>query len=124
MDLGESLTTTPWVVVPASALSLVLGQYPYLYLTVAFIQMLKAFSPAYMVIFLYCLGVECARAHVLAVAPGLLPPRGSSPRVPAPLFHASGCRVLLGSAAAGAAPRPGVERVAGTLLRAGTRRAR
>ena len=30
----------------ASALSLVLGQYPYLYLTVAFIQMLKAFSPA------------------------------------------------------------------------------
>ena len=42
----------------ASALALVLGQYPYLYLTVAFIQMLKAFSPAYMVIFLYCLGVE------------------------------------------------------------------
>ena len=33
----------------ASALALVLGQYPYLYLTVAFIQMLKAFSPTYMV---------------------------------------------------------------------------
>jgi hypothetical protein len=29
----------------ASAFALVLGQYPYLYLTVAFIQMLKAFSP-------------------------------------------------------------------------------
>lgn len=38
----------------ASALALVLGQYPYLYLTVAFIQMLKAFSPAYMVFFLAC----------------------------------------------------------------------
>jgi len=42
----------------ASALSLVLGQYPYLYLTVAFIQMLKAFSPAYMVVFLFCLRIE------------------------------------------------------------------
>lgn len=42
----------------ASALALVLGQYPYLFLTVAFIQMLKAFSPAYMVFFLYMMGVE------------------------------------------------------------------
>ena len=48
-----------------SALALVLGQYPYLYLTVAFIQMLKAFSPAYMVCFLYCLGVEYPSRRVV-----------------------------------------------------------
>jgi len=55
----------------ASALSLVLGQYPYLYLTVAFIQMLKAFSPAYMVVFLYCLGVEQPSRKVIACVLGL-----------------------------------------------------
>ena len=55
----------------ASALALVLGQYPYLYLTVAFIQMLKAFSPAYMVIFLYCLGVEKPSRRVIACVLGL-----------------------------------------------------
>jgi len=55
----------------ASALSLVLGQYPYLYLTVAFIQMLKAFSPAYMVVFLVCLGVEYPSRRVIACVLGL-----------------------------------------------------
>jgi len=55
----------------ASALALVLGQYPYLYLTVAFIQMLKAFSPAYMVGFLYCLGVEYPSRRVIACVLGL-----------------------------------------------------
>ncbi len=55
----------------ASALSLVLGQYPYLYLTVAFIQMLKAFSPAYMVVFLVCLGVEYPSRRVIACIGGL-----------------------------------------------------
>jgi len=55
----------------ASALSLVLGQYPYLYLTVAFIQMLKAFSPAYMVVFLSCLGVEYPSRRVIACVLGL-----------------------------------------------------
>jgi len=55
----------------ASALSLVLGQYPYLYLTVAFIQMLKAFSPAYMVVFLVCLGVEYPSKRVVACILGL-----------------------------------------------------
>ena len=54
-----------------SALALVLGQYPYLYLTVAFIQMLKAFSPAYMVIFLYCLGVEYPSRKVIGCVLGL-----------------------------------------------------
>ena len=54
-----------------SALALVLGQYPYLYLTVAFIQMLKAFSPAYMVCFLYCLGVEYPSRKVIACVLGL-----------------------------------------------------
>ena len=55
----------------ASALALVLGQYPYLYLTVAFIQMLKAFSPAYMVVFLYVLGVEYPSRKVIACVAGL-----------------------------------------------------
>ena len=55
----------------ASALALVLGQYPYLYLTVAFIQMLKAFSPAYMVIFLFALGVERPSRPVIACVLGL-----------------------------------------------------
>ena len=55
----------------ASALALVLGQYPYLYLTVAFIQMLKAFSPAYMVCFLFCLGVERPSRKVIACIFGL-----------------------------------------------------
>jgi len=55
----------------ASALALVLGQYPYLYLTVAFIQMLKAFSPAYMVIFLLCLGVETPSRKVVMCVLGL-----------------------------------------------------
>mmetsp|Transcript_11507 Transcript_11507/g.16391 ORF Transcript_11507/g.16391 Transcript_11507/m.16391 type:complete len:375 (+) Transcript_11507:121-1245(+) len=54
-----------------SALSLVLGQYPYFYLTVAFIQMLKAFSPAYMIVFLYCLGVESPSRRVIACVLGL-----------------------------------------------------
>jgi hypothetical protein len=54
-----------------SALALVLGQYPYLYLTVAFIQMLKAFSPTYMVIFLYCLGVEQPSRRIIACVLGL-----------------------------------------------------
>ena len=62
---GESLetgrkigATTLLVLGCVSALALVLGQYPYFYLTVAFIQMLKAFSPAYMICFLFCLGAE------------------------------------------------------------------
>ena len=55
----------------ASALALVLGQYPYLYLTVAFVQMLKAFSPAYMVGFLYCLGVERPSRNVILCVLGL-----------------------------------------------------
>lgn len=55
----------------ASALTLILGQYPYLYLTVAFIQMLKAFSPTYMVIFLLCLGIETPSPRVIASVLGL-----------------------------------------------------
>ena len=50
---------------------MVLGQFPYLYLTVAFIQMLKAFSPAYMVVLLSCLGVEYPSNRVKAVVLGL-----------------------------------------------------
>ena len=53
------------------ALAMVLGQFPYLYLTVAFIQMLKAFSPAYMVVLLSCLGVEYPSGRVKAVVLGL-----------------------------------------------------
>ena len=55
----------------ASALALTLGQYPYLYLTVAFIQMLKAFSPAYMVFFLYMMGVETPSRRVVGCVLGL-----------------------------------------------------
>lgn len=55
----------------ASAFALVLGQYPYLYLTVAFIQMLKAFSPTYMIFFLYCLGVEQPSRAVIGCVLGL-----------------------------------------------------
>ena len=55
----------------ASALALTLGQYPYLFLTVAFIQMLKAFSPAYMVIFLYLMGVETPSRNVVLCVLGL-----------------------------------------------------
>ena len=55
----------------ASALALVLGQYPYLYLTVAFIQMLKAFSPAYMVIISVCRGVEYPSRREIACIGGL-----------------------------------------------------
>ena len=54
-----------------SALSLVLGQYPYFYLTVAFIQMLKAFSPAYMIVFLFCLGIEKPSRRVIGCVMGL-----------------------------------------------------
>jgi len=53
----------------ASALALVLGQYPYLYLTVAFIQMLKAFSPAYMVFFLAALQVGEHPSRLLGGVP-------------------------------------------------------
>jgi len=56
----------------ASALALVLGQYPYLYLTVAFIQMLKAFSPAYMVFFLAFLKVEQPSRQVVGCICGLM----------------------------------------------------
>ncbi|KAL1504224.1 hypothetical protein AB1Y20_010633 [Prymnesium parvum] len=55
----------------ASALAMVLGQFPYLYLTVAFIQMLKAFSPAYMVILLSCLGVEYPSTRIKVIVLGL-----------------------------------------------------
>jgi len=55
----------------AMALAMVLGQFPYLYLTVAFIQMLKAFSPAYMVVLLSCLGVEYPSARIKAIVLGL-----------------------------------------------------
>lgn len=55
----------------ASALAMVLGQFPYLYLTVAFIQMLKAFSPAYMVVLLSCLGVEHPSKRVTIIVLGL-----------------------------------------------------
>ena len=54
-----------------SALALVLGQYPYLYLTVAFIQMLKAFSPTFIVIFLFCLQVEKPSQRVIFCILGL-----------------------------------------------------
>ncbi|KAL3925170.1 MAG: hypothetical protein SGPRY_003711 [Prymnesium sp.] len=53
------------------ALAMVLGQFPYLYLTVAFIQMLKAFSPAYMVVLLSCLGVEHPSKRVTIIVLGL-----------------------------------------------------
>ena len=55
----------------ASALSLCLGQYPYLYLTVAFIQMLKAFSPAYIVIALWAFGVEYPSRRIIGTVIGL-----------------------------------------------------
>ena len=55
----------------ASAFSLVMGQFPYLYLTVAFIQMLKAFSPVYMVIFLSCMNVEHPSRQVIVCILGL-----------------------------------------------------
>jgi hypothetical protein len=55
----------------ASALALVLGQYPYLYLTVAFIQMLKAFSPALMVALLLFLGIEYPSKRVMMCTAGL-----------------------------------------------------
>jgi len=50
----------------STALSLVLGQYPYLYLSVAFIQMLKALSPLYMVLFLFLLGIETPSRRIVA----------------------------------------------------------
>lgn len=75
---GESLetgrkigATTLLVLGCVSALALVLGQYPYFYLTVAFIQMLKAFSPAYMICFLFCLGVERPSNRVIRCVLGL-----------------------------------------------------
>ena len=55
----------------SSALALVLGQFPYFYLTVAFIQMLKAFSPTYMVLLLYCMGVEQPSRKVIGCVLGL-----------------------------------------------------
>ena len=55
----------------SSALALVLGQYPYLYLTVAFIQMLKAFSPALMVVLLSVMGVEYPSKRVILCVLGL-----------------------------------------------------
>ena len=54
-----------------TALSLVLGQYPYFYLTVAFIQMLKAFAPVYLVICLFCFGIERPSRSVVACAVGM-----------------------------------------------------
>ena len=55
----------------ASAMALVLGQYPYLYLTVAFIQMLKTFTPTYMVVLLSVLGVEYPSRKVILCVVGL-----------------------------------------------------
>ena len=43
-----------------------------MYLTVAFIQMLKAFSPTYMIFFLYCLGVEKPSRSVIGCVLGKL----------------------------------------------------
>ena len=51
----------------ASSTSLTFGQYPYLYLSVAFIQMLKAFSPAYLVLFLFLFGVETPSRRVVGI---------------------------------------------------------
>ena len=50
-----------------SSTSLAFGQYPYLYLSVAFIQMLKAFSPAYLVLFLYLCGVETPSWRIVGI---------------------------------------------------------
>lgn len=50
---------------------MILGQYPYMYLTVAFIQMLKAFSPAYIVVLLSCLRVEHPSLRVTLIILGL-----------------------------------------------------
>ncbi len=55
----------------SSALSLVLGQIPYFYLTVAFIQMLKAFSPAYIIFLLWLLGIESPSRKVVLCVLGL-----------------------------------------------------
>lgn len=55
----------------ASALALVLGQYPYLYLTVAFIQMLKSFSPAVMVVMLILFRIEFPSTRVRLCVLGL-----------------------------------------------------
>ena len=72
LDNGPKIPTRSMVMVGFfSALALVLGQYPYLYLTVAFIQMLKAFSPAIMVFFLSCLAVEYPSRQVIATVFGL-----------------------------------------------------
>jgi len=49
----------------------VLGQFPYLYLTVAFIQMLKSFSPAYMVVLLYVLRIEYPSRRTVLIVLGL-----------------------------------------------------
>lgn len=72
IDTGSRVPTMNMVLLGgASALALTLGQYPYLYLTVAFIQMLKAFSPAYMVFFLYMMGVEKPSRRVVGCVLGL-----------------------------------------------------
>lgn len=72
IEAGKRVPTMNMVLLGgASALALTLGQYPYLFLTVAFIQMLKAFSPAYMVFFLFVLGVEKPSKRVIGCVIGL-----------------------------------------------------
>ena len=71
-DAGRRVKLSTYVLLgAASALAMVLGQYPYLYLTVAFIQMLKSFSPAYMVILLYCLRIERPSQRTVGIVCGL-----------------------------------------------------
>ena len=72
IDQSKPVPVSNLVVLGATtALALCLGQYPYLYLTVAFIQMLKAFSPTYMVIFLALLGVEQPSRRIVLITVGL-----------------------------------------------------
>jgi len=72
LDKGPTVPRSSLVLLGgASALALVLGQYPYLYLTVAFIQMLKAFSPAIMVLLLSFMGVEYPSRRVIFCVLGL-----------------------------------------------------
>lgn len=59
------------VVSAASSASLVCGQYPYLYLSVAFIQMMKAFSPTVMLAMLLLMRMERYRTDTMLSVVGI-----------------------------------------------------
>ena len=72
-ELLLSPTFLSWVlpVAVATALSMALGNFPYLYLSVSFIQMLKASSPAWTLVLAAAAGLEKATA-ALAASVGLI----------------------------------------------------